>query len=151
METETSLSQEQQPDTLTCSEPDNSCHKISRYFKNYFNIIISKKKTFVIFYCIFLCVLLSILCVLWSVLFLLMYITVLVLCTSLWPIATGWKTNCSKEISYHIQSSLFLSYFPTNTLRGKPIAVNKYRILIQIVFFFRIFLENTVWKTNCSK
>ena len=42
METETTSSYEQYPANRTYPEPDNSCHKLSRYFKNYFNIIIPK-------------------------------------------------------------------------------------------------------------
>jgi hypothetical protein len=95
METETSLPHEQQPHTLTYPEPDNSCHKQSRYFKNHFNIIIPPKKyVLILLYCFisfvfyFVC---PAICI-----FLLMYIAVLVLCTSLWLTATGWKTNFSK-------------------------------------------------------
>jgi hypothetical protein len=80
MEIEISLSHEQQPHTLNCPEPDNSCHKQSRYFKNHFNIIIPQKIciNFIVLFYKF-CFLFCVSCYLY---FSSLYIAVLVLCTS---------------------------------------------------------------------
>ena len=54
---------------------------------------------------------LCILCfVLFCVLFIALYIALSYFCTSIPTTATGWKPNCSKQISYHIISYHIISY-----------------------------------------
>ena len=144
-ETETSLSYEQQPSNLTYPEPDNSCHKLSRYFKNHFNIIIPKKHMYYC-YCIFymFCFVFCVSCDLYCFS---LCILVFFYCVHVYgPLPQGGEptaVNKYRIVSYRIPNRLFPSYFPTKLLRGNPTVVNKYRIvsLFQMASFLHILLQ----------